>query len=210
MIASFCRRYASAIIRLGLVLTTALVCTGQIEAQQRKGLWLEFSGDVGTTLDATPTYVLDKDNSHYAALGLTLGVHLPGLSGLQLGIGGHSVGHSNPSSLTFAGLHLEAKYNPLASLRGLQLGLRVGKPLIKGTRALGFEHFDPRLYGTLSVGWEFDNLLGFVGLTPAIGVSHARFDYQGASGSMEGATSEPAKVSSGQTTIFLRLGIRLN
>lgn len=190
-----------------LALVCLIVYVSPLSAQHRKGLWFEFGSDLGATLNTIPTQLSDAQDNIYAALGATLGIHLPSLNGLQVGIGAHSVGYGNPSSLSFAGVHLDAKYNPLRKLKRLQLALRLGKPLVSG-RTAGFAHFDSKFYSTLAIGWELDNILGFLGLTPAIGVSHSSFDYRWQPSGH--GTTEPPLMSSTQTAIFVRLGILIN
>lgn len=185
-----------------------LLGTTSLEAQstQRRGMWGEAGFNIGATLSDKSSLGLSNDMAFGGNFYITaLGVHIPKLDGLQVGLGLYRAGYSNPENLRHNGLHLDLRYAPIKTLKRLQLSTMLGLPISDVDMVIsGYTKYHTKFYGTLALGWELPKLVGKLGLSPAIGVSYTSFDYT------HSAVGISRQGASSQGTLFFRLGIRLN
>lgn len=198
---------------LALALLLALCCLPSLEAQTkaRRGLWLEFGGEIGTTLkrsdyEAVPPGNFSGNNKYF-----TVGMHFKQLPKLQAGVGFNSTTYGHPNDFTHYGIHLDLRYNPWKyELRNLQFSLRTTLLFVYGYPTFYNADYTPDYAVELAVGWELPRLLGTWGINPAIGVSYEPFSYQYCKREPEKTALQCYRHNSSQAMIFLRLGILLN
>lgn len=169
-------------------------------------MWGELGFNLGGTLSDKSKLGLPNDMAFGGNFYITaLGVHLPRLNGLQVGVGLYRAGYGNPDELRHDGVHLDLRYAPFKALKRLQISTMIGIPTSDVDMVItsGAE-YHTKLYGTLALGWELPKLLGKLGLSPAIGVSFTNFDYHRTDGMWT------YQGTSNQATLFFRLGFRLN
>lgn len=186
-----------------------LVGANSLSAQKtnRRGMWGELGVAFGGTLSDKSKDNMPKENSLGTNLSITpLGVHIPQLGGLQVGLGVYRANYGNPDGFVHDGVHLDLRYAPFPTLKRLQFSTMIG--LFNFDKESGIFYgasYNTKAYGTLAVGWELPRLWGAFGLSPSIGVSYGSYDY------VRFVDGGPDLVgSSSQATIFFRLGFRLN
>lgn len=176
----------------------------------RRGLWFSIDLDAGQTLLKQPEVLKPEDNIGSSLAG-TLGLHIPAVRSLQVGLGFHLTGYGNPTDLHFWGAHADIRYSPFHKLEGLRFTARVGlsqhnkKNVITTVDA----DYDTKFWSNLALGWEFDRILGSpIGFYPSIGISYMPYSYQFpdsfnlSSGNRSGNSS--------QMLFFLRLSLTIN
>lgn len=197
-------------VRCVLLLVCALI-SGALNAQgryDRRGIWGEVGFEPGSVTNTALYKGLHHGEDTFASLYATVGLHLPRLDGLQVGVGVYRMAYSNPESLGLHGWHLELKYRPLSSLRGLQLSTRLSTLTDSFGRNSSNETFYPKFLGSLAVGWELPHLLGRVGVAPSLGYSYTSFGYRYPVGHADSSVYE--RSSSSQGAFFLRIAILFN
>lgn len=199
-------QYLGAFFRLALIVLIGGTASLFAQKASRRGMWGEVGFNLGGTLSDKSQLGLSNDMNFGGNFYVTaLGVHIPQFNALQAGIGLYQAGYGNPDGLRHNGIHLDLRYAPIKTLERLQLSTMIGLPISNADmRITGDTKYHTKLYGTVAIGWELSRLLGKFGISPAIGISHTRFDYHR---SLDGATRQG---SSSQTTVFFRLGFRLN
>lgn len=197
------------LLLLGLCLLGVQLSFGQ-EESNRRGVWVELGIENGQTTRVGDFKGLSGGNSKgFVAYGTVGGHHFFGVKDLQLGLGLSYHGYASPRYLLFPGVHLEGKYKPIKSLRGLQLTTRFTLPLDDGfDNDIRFVAYDAKLSGALSVGWEFPRVLGSIGFYSALGVSVTAFRYRYPLGLLGRDAYDV--VGSSQGCVFLRLGLLIN
>lgn len=200
------RMYYLRLATLSLLLLLFGSTSLDAQATKRRGLWGEAGFNIGATLSDKSQLSLPNDMGFGGNFYITaLGVHLPSLDGLQVGLGLYRAGYGNPDELRHNGFHLDLRYAPIKTLKRLQLSTMVGLPISDVDMVIsGYTKYHTKFYGTLALGWELPKLLGKLGLSPAVGVSYTSFDYT------YSAVGVSRQGASSQGTVFFRLGIRLN
>lgn len=196
------RRYLILLVALASLLGVTSLSAQKTE---RRGFWGEVGVHLGGALsDKAKLGLLTTPGLAGGFYFTPLGIHLPKLNGLQVGVGVYGTTYLNPQGLGHAGVHLDLRYAPFLELPRLQLSALIGLPFADEQST--YTECHTKTFGTLAVGWEFPKVISNVGLSPAVGVSYTSFDYA----YNEYALGTLHRGASSQATLFFRLGLRLN